>query len=130
MAFVAIDEAGIAGNQPNLSAPRVAEVRNFSELEWTVVGVARLDASRWTLRFRLFDRVLRALVGDARDDGLANPRLEALRRTALTIRRRGSRLPGDVVTAFHAAGFTREQLITLIHSVEFDIVSRRQGRLA
>lgn len=130
MAYLEIDAAGAATNSPGLRASAPAEIYSFSQLEWTVVGVARIDASRWTMRFRVFDRLLRMLLGDARDDGLANPRLEALRRTALAIQRRGSRLPGDVTAAFHAAGFTRGQLTTLIHSVEFEIVSRRQGRLA
>lgn len=130
MAYLEINEAGAAGSALGVRAPRPVEVYSFSQLEWTVVGVARLDASRWSLGSRLFDRLLRVLLGDVRDDALANPRLEALRRTALAVRRRGSRLPGDVTAAFHAAGFTREQLATLIHSVEFDIVSRRQGRFA
>ena len=130
MAYLEFNEVGNANNSQGIRAPRPVEVYSFSQLEWTVVSVARLDASRWSIGFRLFDRVLRVLLGDIRDDALANPRLEALRRTALAIRRRGTRIPGEVTAAFHAAGFTREQLTTLIHSVEFDIVSRRQGRLA
>ncbi|QXQ05041.1 hypothetical protein KX816_12170 [Sphingosinicellaceae bacterium] len=130
MAYLQFNEIGNASNAVGVRAPRPVEVYSFSQLEWTVVRVARLDASRWKFHSRLLDRLLRMLLGDVRDDGLANPRLEALRRTALAIRRRGARVPGDVIAAFHAAGFTREQLTTLIHSVELDIVSRRQGRLA
>lgn len=128
MAFVKFEDGYGAGARETVASD--GGESSFSALEWTVVQVARRDAARWTSRISALDRLLRILVGDVRHDDIASPRLEALRRTAVAVRRRGTHLPGDILTAFHDAGFTRSQLSTLIHSVEHDLVSHRQGRLA
>lgn len=128
MAFVKFEDGYGAGASGTVAAD--GGDSGFSALEWTVVQVARRDAARWTSRIKALDRLLRVLVGDVRHDELASPRLEALRRTAVAVRQRGTHLPCEVLAAFHGAGFSRSQLATLIHSVEHDLVSHRQGRLA
>ena len=113
--------------RPSVKAPEVA---NFSSLEWTVLAIARRDAPRRFADSGRFAALVRFLVGRSGDLRLADPRLEALRRTAVAARRAGHRLSQAIVDQFHAAGFTAAQLITLLDSVEHDHVLQFKGRLA
>ena len=128
MAFLNINDAGQSGIAVgNTGAAR--ETLSFTQLEWTVVALTRRDTQRRALP-HLVEAFLRGLLGTARDPELANPRLEVLRRTALSVRRWGTRLPDDIISAFHDAGYSRAQLTTLIRTAELDIVAGRNGRLA
>jgi hypothetical protein len=133
MAFLELSEVG-CGAPAAISAPaRVrAEVVGFSSLEWTVVGLAQGDSTRSIGRVGAVEKLLRMLLGSPRDASLANPRLETLRFTALAVRRWGRRLPSGAISAFHAAGFSRAQLATLIRTVEFGAAKpvAHWGRLA
>lgn len=110
--------------------PVAAPVANFTSLEWTVLAIARNDAPRRLTDAGRIGALIRLIVGRTRNLGLADPRLEALRRTAVAARRVGSRLSQSLIDQFHAAGFTAAQLVTLLDSVEHDHVAQFKGRLA
>lgn len=106
------------------------ETISFSRLEWTVVALAKHDGPASLTEPGPLASTLRRIFGQPRTLRLADDRLEALRRTAVLARRWGHRLPAAEVSAFHAAGFTPSQLDTLLGSVELDLASRSNGRLA
>ncbi|UAJ09095.1 hypothetical protein [Polymorphobacter megasporae] len=99
-------------------------VSAFSQLEWTVVSLAKRDRLYPVTRPPIIEKLLTMLVGEAREPSLANPRLETLRRTVLAIRRWGRGVPGDIAAAFDAAGFNRRQLEILIDVIYADRAER------
>jgi hypothetical protein len=118
MAYLARIETHSA--QPlHLPAPRptVVEEADFSDLEWSVVRLARVDRL-WTIRpLGALRRFQNWLIGRTGSPSLANPRLEALRRIAVLSWHYGFSVPGEDVTEFLAAGFTTDQYELLVTSV-------------
>jgi len=93
-----------------------AAAPGFSELEWSVIRLSRVDAL-WTIRKagplrRLWNR----FIGRG-NPMLTNTRLEALRRIAVLSRHFGFSVPGEDVADFLSEGFTGEQYELLVTSV-------------
>jgi hypothetical protein len=94
-----------------------AEEPRFSDLEWSVIRLARLDAL-WTLRTPTrLGRFLRRLIGRNPNPALANPRLETLRRMSVLSWHFGFAVPGDDVAEFLRAGFGLDQYELLVSTV-------------
>ncbi len=113
--------------EANDNAPRT--ITGFSPIEWQVVALARQDRLS-TLREP--SRLLMALgaisVGQRPNPRLADPRLEALRRIAVFAWHRGYALPASEIESFHQAGFTIDQLETLLASIGKGRAALNQGR--
>lgn len=118
------------GNWTVPARPAVAPAVSFSAIEWSVVALAKRDGPRSLAEPGRLMTAVRTILGKAPDIRLADPRLEALRRTAVLAWHWGKRLPASEIAAFHEAGFTRVQLDTLMHSLELDHAARSNGRLA
>ena len=104
---------------PVVQAPledTLAEPR-FSELEWSIIRLAKAHRL-WTIRpATRLTRFLRRLAGRNPNPRLANPRLEALRRIAVLSWHFGFTVPGEDVAEFLEAGFSLEQYELLVTSV-------------
>jgi hypothetical protein len=133
MAYLARIEAAhdepLAFRQPT-SRPATLEtpVRTacFSELEWSIIRLARVDAL-WTIRSQgSLRRLWNRFIGRGNPE-LANPRLEALRRISVLSWHFGFSVPGDDVADFLSAGFSAEQYEALVRSIT--VASRPQLRL-
>ena len=80
----------------------------FSDLEWSIIRLARVD-KLWTIRSRgLLRRIWNRLIGRCNPQ-LANARLEALRRIAVLSWHFGFTVPGEDVAEFLTAGFSPDQ---------------------
>ena len=90
----------------------------FSDLEWSIIRLARIDRL-WTLRRPTRLRgLVRRLLGRNTHPGLANPRLEALRQMAVLSWHFGFTVPGEDVADFVAAGFSLDQYELLVTSIK------------
>ena len=101
-----------------LPAVRLASVPkpNFSNLEWSVIRLARVDRL-WTIRAAgPLRRFWNMVVGRGNPE-LANPKLEALRRMAVLTWHYGFTVPGEDVSAFLSAGFSPAQYELLAGSI-------------
>jgi len=88
----------------------------FSDLEWSIIRLARVDGL-WTIRSRgLLRRLWNRVVGRGNPE-LANDRLEALRRISVLSWHFGFSVPGEDVAEFLTAGFGPEQYELLVSSV-------------
>lgn len=97
----------------------VAEPR-FSDLEWSVIRLARLDRL-WTLRSSTrISRFIRRMIGRNPNPTLANERLEALRRMAVLSWHFGFTVPGEDLAEFLQAGFSLEQYELLVSTIRSD----------
>lgn len=110
----------------------VAEPR-FSDLEWSIIRLARLDRL-WTLRTSTrFSRFFRRLLGRNPNPSLANPRLEALRQMAVLSWHYGFTVPGEDVAEFLRAGFSLEQyelLVSTVRSAATNVIPFAKAGLA
>lgn len=108
-------EASFQSGSPHYERA-VAEPR-FSDLEWSIIRLARIDRL-WTLRepTRL-SRFFRRVIGRNPNPRLANPRLEALRQMAVLSWHYGFTVPGEDVAEFLQAGFSLEQYELLVSTV-------------
>lgn len=89
----------------------------FSDLEWSIIGLAKLDGL-WTIRpATRLTSFLRRLMGRNPNPSLANERLEALRQIAVLSWHFGFTVPGEDVADFLAAGFSAEQYELLVTSI-------------
>ena len=105
---------------PPVAAPE------FSELEWSIVRLARRDGL-WTLRtYGRVRRFFRWMTGLGINPKLADPRLEAIRRIAVLSWNFGFTVPGDDVADFIAAGFSHDQYELLVSSVSAAVSSSAQ----
>ena len=111
---------------PAIAAPSAAEP-DFSELEWSVIRLARTD-DLWTIRLAgPIRRFWNGLIGRGNPE-LANARLEALRRAAVLSWHYGFTIPGEDVADFLAAGFSPAQYELLVNSVVNATKSPLPGR--
>ena len=98
----------------------------FSDLEWSVIRLARRDRM-WTLRpDGRVRRFFRWLTGLGINPKLADPRLEALRRIAVLSWNFGFTVPGEDVADFIAAGFSHDQYELLVSSISAAVSSPTQ----
>lgn len=107
MAFVDFQSAGpaVAGRSV-VEAPAEA---TLSPLEWSVVRLARGDRMSSLRSAGGVSRALNLLLGKRASPVLADPRLEALRRTAVLGWHHGYTIPTGDLRAFQAAGFSADQ---------------------
>lgn len=89
---------------------------DFSQLEWSVIRLARGDGLSTIRRPGLARRVYNWVIGRTGNPRLANERLEALRRIAVLGWRFGYLIPGEEIAGFLSAGFTLEQFDLLVRS--------------
>ncbi len=96
----------------------VAPTPVFSDLEWSVIRLARVDGLSTLREPGRLGRFINWLVGRNRNPKLANPQLEALRRMAVLSWHFGFTVPGDDIADFLAVGFSPEQYELLVHGVQ------------
>lgn len=106
---------GRAGTIARADVATVDAGDRFDQLERQVLAIAKRDG-KWSLgsRGRPLDRLLRRLFGTTRPNTLADPRLEALRRFAVTVRVGGVAAIRRETAAFLASGFTPGQRDALL----------------
>jgi len=130
--------AYLARIEPELSQPfdlrqmfaPPAAAPELSELEWSVVRLARRDGL-WTLRpDGRVRRFFRWLTGLGINPKLADSRLEAVRRMAVLSWKFGFTVPGRDVADFIAAGFSKDQYELMVSSIRAAVASsiRRNDR--
>jgi hypothetical protein len=120
-----------------LPATAVVEERTavprFSDLEWSIIRLARMDRL-WTLRTPTrVSRFFRRLLGRNPNPALANPRLEALRRMSVLSWHFGFTVPGEDVAEFLQAGFSLDQyelLVSTVRSTATNVISFPKAGLA
>lgn len=100
----------------------------FSPLEWTTIALARRDSLSSLQEPSRLGRALGSLFGLGTTSRLADPRLEALRRFAVHAWHRGYTLPMSEIKAFLAAGFSGDQLETILISTSK--AQSQRGRFA
>jgi hypothetical protein len=99
----------------------------FTDLEWSVIRLARIDAL-WTIRPA--GRLRRAwnwFLGRSNSE-LANPRLEALRRMAVLSWHYGFTVAGEAVADFLSAGFSLSQYELLVSRIARSINAPAPGQ--
>jgi hypothetical protein len=115
MNFSAVDAHPVA---PPADVVGTRTRSGLSALEWQVVALAQHDRLSTLSQPGRLSVALGAVFGGQRPNPrLADPRLEALRRLAVLAWHRGYTLPPSELTAFHEAGFTADQLETLLASI-------------
>jgi hypothetical protein len=87
----------------------IATAVNFSPLEWLVIALAKRDPLSSINKPGRIATALGALFGVHPNPGLADPRLEALRRFVVLARNLRHRLPDREVAQFLSAGFSHAQ---------------------
>jgi hypothetical protein len=113
----------MAGAVP-VAAPQ--DVADFTPLEWNVVALASQDRLSSLREPGVVSRMLTGLFGLERQAGLADPRLEALRRFAVNAWHHGYRLPVSETKRFLSAGFSTAQFDTLMAAVSGRRAARRR----
>lgn len=78
----------------------------FTDLEWSVVRIARQDSLSSIEEPGRFARMMSAILGSPPRQPLANARLEALRRFVVLDNHLGDRLPDREAADFVGAGFS------------------------
>jgi len=103
---------GVYGEAP------AAHRSGFTALEWQVIALAQRDGLSTLNAPGRITTALETVFGFKRaNPELANPALEALRRISVLAWHRGFALPQSQINAFHAAGYSEEQLETLLGSI-------------
>jgi hypothetical protein len=90
---------------------------HLSPLEWSVVALARRDRLSTLREPGRVAIAMGGLFGTRHSPRLACARLEALRRLAVLVWRRGSAVDAQELAAFTEAGFTSGQYRLVIESV-------------
>ena len=112
-----------------VALPAIAAVNrpksDFSNLEWSVIRLARVD-KLWTIRAAgRLRRVFNWVVGRGNPE-LANPKLEALRRVAVLTWHYGFTVPGEDVAKFISAGFSPDHYELMAGSINSAISAPRR----
>ena len=97
-----------------LPLPIDAPADAFDRHEWEVIVLARQDRLSSLREPTLLARAMEWLFGGGINHGLADPRLETLRRLAVLAWHHGYALPVSAIKAFKAAGFSMDQLDILL----------------
>ncbi|MDB5688509.1 MAG: hypothetical protein JWL91_385, partial [Sphingomonas bacterium] len=100
MAYLNFSESfsGCATGEVNAAAP--APARDFTAIEWMVIGLAQRDGLSSLSTPGRLARAMGGLFGLAAGSRLADDRLEQLRRLAVLVRHHGWRVPASEVKAF------------------------------
>ena len=89
----------------------------FNPLEWSVIRLARADSISTLRPAGRIRRFFSWLMGRTGEPGLANEKLEALRRMAVLSWHYGFTVPGDDVANFISAGFSPDQYELMVRSI-------------
>ncbi|NLS27174.1 hypothetical protein S2M10_21670 [Sphingomonas sp. S2M10] len=123
-----LDFSGFNG-QPLAASGMVETAATLTALEWQVVAIAQRDRlssleapGRWSRLFALF------FGGDRASPRLADSKLEALRRVAVLAWHKGYALPKQEIAAFHASGYSLDQLEVLLARVSQGRAALNEGR--
>lgn len=116
MAYLDIDAAYATPVVGRTGVVQISESA-FSALEWSVIALAKRDRLSSLKTPGPVSRALGGLFGLGAASGLADPRLEALRRVSVHAWLRGFALPEVEVARFLDAGFAKRQLEALLASV-------------
>ena len=122
MAYAQFQELGGARaarrtrGETRMVAVEPAATDRLTELEWSVVAIARRDGRASLRRPGRWTRAVRKLLKQ-RNPQLADPRLEALRRIAVLSWQHGYVVAPHEVKAFLAAGFTAGQYETVVDGI-------------
>jgi len=111
---------GFATRLPMPAAPLLQRI------ERDVLLASRRDRPSSLERAGRFGGWIGRLFGFAPVNRLADPRLEALRRFAVLLRRRGDRLPASEETRFRAAGFSPAQVAEVRRLIDGARAPRRK----
>lgn len=112
---------GVYGEAP------AAHRTGFTALEWQVVALAQRDRLSTLETPGRLSLALATVFGFKRiNPELADPALEALRRIAVLAWHRGFALPESAITAFRAAGYSDDQLETLLGSIGAGRLARKR----
>ncbi|MDO6416813.1 hypothetical protein Q4F19_20690 [Sphingomonas sp. BIUV-7] len=131
MAYMDLNQA-FAGGVPYLPAETVAKTpaqgagTGFSGLEWSVIALSAKDTLASLGEPGRLSRALGSLFGLGSSSKLADPRLEALRQTAVQAWHHGYLLPASEIGRFIAAGFSLDQFETMLASIATRRSTRRQ----
>lgn len=124
MAYMSFGKQLDGSVSPDVASAAVIQTRaadrdmeGFSALEWSVVAIAEADKLSSLRQPGRMAMAMGTLFGDRHNPRLADPRLEALRRTAVLSWHHGFVVPGGVVRAFTDAGYSLEQYETLVASI-------------
>jgi hypothetical protein len=109
--------ASLEGPSPDLCARRLAPAASLTALEWSVVALARNDRVSTLHQPGRVAVAMGILFGPRRNPGLADARLEALRRIAVLLWHRGPTVQQDELNALMEAGFTPAQYQLLVASI-------------
>lgn len=107
-----------------------ARMPGFDIREWSVIRLAAKDGLASLAPPSLLARLGAWLFGEGINPRLADPRLEALRRTAVEAWHRGFALRESAMAAFREAGFSAEQLDLLLASISAARTTTTKGRRA
>ena len=102
---------------PTVTRQQTAPTDILSPLEWTTIALARKDKLASLREPGRLSRAMGSLFGRGPQARLADPALERLRRLAVNAWHYGYRLPVSEMKAFLAAGFTVDQLETVLASI-------------
>jgi hypothetical protein len=123
-----LDLSGFQG-QPVAVGSTFAADATLTALEWQVVAIAQRDRlssleapGRWSRVLALF------FGGDRASPRLADSKLEALRRIAVLAWHKGYALPKQEIAAFHASGYSIDQLELLLARVSQGRIARNEAR--
>jgi hypothetical protein len=132
MAYLDLREAELSGSisTARYHAPtdQPVEPTGFSTQEWLVIALAEQDGLSSLNEPGRIAVALSRLFGNQAVPRLANPRLEALRRLAVTAWHYGHQVPPSGLAAFHAAGFSTGQAETLLDAVTTERAIHRRRR--
>jgi hypothetical protein len=110
MAYMAFAEPGMAGFARAAAVQRLAapveDKPMLTELERSVIGLARGDGLSSLRGPGPLSRLIEWVFGIKASTQLADPKLEALRRIAVLSWRRGYSVPSAEVRSFLAAGYS------------------------
>ncbi len=120
MAYMNFSEAGALAAANSTTARRQdagpATQTDFSPLEWTVISLARHDRPSGDGKPGRASRIMALLFGEDSAKPLADPRLESLRRVAVSLWR-SRRATDATVDRFFQHGFTPAQFDMLGASI-------------
>jgi len=85
----------------------------FSPREWSVIGLAHYDTRASLHKPGRIRRFVERLFDVRRANALADPRLEALRRMTVLLRRGVDKIASGEIERFFASGYTQLQLAAL-----------------
>ena len=129
MAYVnfAETQGGLNGSVAVYGEAPAAHRASFTALEWQVIALAQRDGLSTLSAPGKLTTALDAVFGFKRlNPELANPALEVLRRVSVLAWHRGFALPQSQINAFHAAGYSEEQLETLLGSIGAGRLARKR----